>query len=128
MPAWGTNPPIRSTDKSSGSNMMKKVSAIIIGTILLMTTAPAIAAETLTAPPLQTALVEQEVVSTEKAILLERIDEQHQALSKDLRRLHRELAALKAAQDKPGLTEIIGGIGWIIGLFGTAAYVSSRRK
>lgn len=108
--------------------MIKKVSSIIIGALLLVISGSAVAAEPVTALPLQTALVEKEVAPTEGAILLERIDEQHQVLSKDLRRLHRELAALKAAQNKPGLTEIIGGIGWIIGLLGTAAYVSTRRK
>ena len=106
---------------------MKKLSSVII-TILLIAAGSAIATETSTAPPLQTALVEKGVAPEECAKVLERIDEQHQALSKDLRRLHRELAALKADQNKPGLTEIIGGIGWIIGLFGTAAYVSSRKK
>ena len=106
---------------------MKKLSSVII-TILLIAAGSAVATETSTAPPLQTALVEKGAVPADYAIILERIDEQHQALSKDLRRLHRELAALKADQNKPGLTEIIGGIGWIIGLFGTAAYVSSRRK
>jgi len=107
---------------------LKKLSSVIIVTILLITAGSVIAAETSTAPSLQTALVEKGAAPAECAIILERIDEQHQALSKDLRRLHRELAALKADQNKPGLTEIIGGIGWIIGLFGTAAYVSSRRK
>ena len=108
--------------------MIKKVSSIVIGALLLVISGSAVAAESITAPPLQTALVEKEAAPAEAAILIERIDEQHQALSKDLRRLHRELAALKAAQNKPGLTEIIGGIGWIIGLFGTAAYVSTRNK
>ena len=107
---------------------MKKLSSVIIGIILLVTAGSVVAAETTTAPPLQTALVEKDTAPAECAILLERIDEQHQVLSKDLRRLHRELAALKATQNKPGITEIIGGLGWIIGLFGTAAYVSSRKK
>jgi len=28
----------------------------------------------------------------------------------------------------PGITEILGGIGWILGIFGTAALCLSRRK
>ncbi len=107
---------------------MKELSSVIIGALLLVISGSVVAAETTTAPPLQTALVKKDAAPAECAILLERIEEQHQALSKDLRRLHRELAALKATQNKPGITEIIGGLGWIIGLFGTAAYVSSRKK
>lgn len=39
--------------------------------------------------------------------------------------LQKELAALRTRE--PGLTEIIGGIGWMIGLFGIAAYFRRRR-
>ena len=28
----------------------------------------------------------------------------------------------------PGITEILGGIGWILGIFGTAALCISRKK
>ncbi|MBP3437762.1 MAG: hypothetical protein J6K46_00230 [Sutterella sp.] len=39
--------------------------------------------------------------------------------------LQKELAALRKRE--PGLSEIIGGIGWMIGLFGIAAYFRRRR-
>lgn len=35
---------------------------------------------------------------------------------------------LESAQKGPGPTEIVGGIGYIVGLFGIAAFVASRRK
>lgn len=35
---------------------------------------------------------------------------------------------LESAQKGPGPTEIIGGIGYIVGLFGLAAFVAGRRK
>ena len=35
---------------------------------------------------------------------------------------------LESAQKGPGPTEIIGGIGYIVGLFGVAAFLSARRK
>lgn len=35
---------------------------------------------------------------------------------------------LESAQKGPGMTEIIGGIGYIVGLFGVAAFVAGRRK
>ena len=49
-------------------------------------------------------------------------------LAAELRRLHREIAALRADLDKPGLQEVFSGLGYILGLFGVAAFVASRRK
>lgn len=54
--------------------------------------------------------------------------EQNSALTRELRRIQREIAALRADLDKPGFQEVFGGIGYIFGLFGTAAYVASRRR
>lgn len=47
--------------------------------------------------------------------------------------VRRELAPIKAMltdlhQGGPGVTEIVGGIGYIIGLFGIVAYMKSRRS
>ena len=53
---------------------------------------------------------------------------QNKKLSGDLRRIQREIAALRADLDKPGLDDIFSGIGYILGLFGTAAFVASRRR
>jgi hypothetical protein len=35
---------------------------------------------------------------------------------------------LESAEKSPGPTEIIGGIGYIVGLFGVLAFAASRRK
>ncbi|THB64203.1 MAG: hypothetical protein D6E12_15275 [Desulfovibrio sp.] len=49
-----------------------------------------------------------------------------QALSRHLAPIKRDLAAM---QDQgPGVTEIIGGIGWFVGLAGIAAYFRSKRS
>jgi hypothetical protein len=56
------------------------------------------------------------------------IREQNTKLSGDLRRIQREIAALRADLDKPGFTEIVAGVGYILGLFGVAAFVAARRK
>ncbi len=37
-------------------------------------------------------------------------------------------AVLEGTEDGPGLREIIGGIGWIFGLVGVAAYFKSRPR
>ncbi len=72
--------------------------------------------------PAQTPPVES---SHEVAMLLK---EQNSKLSHDLRRIQREIAALRADFDKPGIKDVFAGIGYIFGLFGTAAFVAARRK
>lgn len=49
----------------------------------------------------------------------------HSALEQHLGPIHRQLAA--QAAKGPTLAEIIGGLGWIIGLVGIALYFKSRR-
>jgi nickel transport protein len=56
------------------------------------------------------------------------LKEQNSKLSSDLKRIQREIAALRADLDKPGLKEVFAGIGYIFGIFGVAAFVASRRK
>ncbi len=56
------------------------------------------------------------------------LKEQNSKLSNDLRRIQREIAALRADLDKPGIKDVFAGIGYIFGLFGVAAFVASRRK
>ena len=53
--------------------------------------------------------------------------EQNRTLSRELRRIQREIAALRADLDKPGLQDVFGGLGYIFGIFGTAAFVAGRR-
>jgi nickel transport protein len=56
------------------------------------------------------------------------LKEQNRKLSEDLRRIHREIAALRADLDEPGMKEVFAGIGYIAGLFGVAAFVAARRR
>ena len=56
------------------------------------------------------------------------LKEQNSVLSRDLRRIQREIAALRADLDKPGVKDVFAGIGYIFGLFGAAAFAASRRK
>ena len=56
--------------------------------------------------------------------LLARMEEQQ----RELHRLSREIALLSANQKKPGLTEVLGGLGYIIGLCGLYAWARSRDK
>ncbi len=59
---------------------------------------------------------------------VELLKAQNGKLSGDLRRIQREIAALRADLDKPGLDDIFSGLGYILGLFGVAAFVASRRR
>jgi hypothetical protein len=54
--------------------------------------------------------------------------DQEQKNSREFRQLKRDLAALSQQVAEPGMREIFGGIGYILGLFGVAAYVASRKK
>ncbi len=56
------------------------------------------------------------------------LQEQEKKTSRELGRIKREIAVLSQQLDKPGISEIMGGIGYIIGLFGVAAYIASRKK
>jgi hypothetical protein len=73
------------------------------------------AAEDKTAPP---------VTCGDLAVMITRLEENN---SRDFQMLKRDLASLNQRLDEPGLQEIIGGIGTILGIFGAAAFVASRR-
>lgn len=60
--------------------------------------------------------------------ILTLLKEENSKLSSDLRRIQREIAALRADLDQPGLRDVFAGIGYILGLFGAAAFVAARRK
>ncbi|MEE4243283.1 MAG: hypothetical protein V2I36_17605 [Desulfopila sp.] len=56
------------------------------------------------------------------------LQEQDKKTQRELGRIKREIALLNQQLDKPGISEMLGGIGYIFGLFGLAAYVASRKK
>jgi len=59
---------------------------------------------------------------------LARIVEQAVERAVDARMAPVKRLLLESARQGPGPTEIIGGIGYIVGLFGVAAFLSARRK
>lgn len=73
-------------------------------------------------------LLAQDASEKESAEVVQLLEEQNSKLSRDLRRIQREIAALRADLDKPGMKEVFAGIGYIFGLFGVAAFVAARRK
>jgi nickel transport protein len=69
---------------------------------------------------------ENQEASIQEVISL--LQKQNNKLSVEIRRIHRELAALRADLNKPDVKDIFGGIGYILGLCGVAALVAARRK
>jgi nickel transport protein len=65
-------------------------------------------------------------VSSGEVIALLKV--QNSELANDIRQIHREIAALRADLDEPGMKEVFAGIGYIVGLFGMAAFAAARRR
>ena len=78
------------------------------------------------APPAQMAAAGEQPGDCQA--LVARIDEQNRHLSQELRQIKRELAALNQNLEKPGIKEVMAGIGYILGLFGVVAFVAARRR
>jgi len=62
------------------------------------------------------------------AELVELLTRQEQNTARELHMIKRDIAALNQKLEKPGIKDIVAGIGFILGLFGIAALVASRRK
>ncbi len=60
--------------------------------------------------------------------ILETLQEQQRQMANELRSVKREIAALKAAVSEPDFKDILGGIGYILGIFGIASYLHARRR
>lgn len=60
--------------------------------------------------------------------LLEVLTRQQQETSRELRMIKRDLAALNQKLEKPGIKDIVAGVGFILGLFGIGALITSRRN
>lgn len=74
------------------------------------------------------AVTAQNAVTENQQEIMTLIKEQNNRLNGELRRVQREIAALRADLNKPGLKDVFSGIGYIFGLFGVAAFVASRRR
>lgn len=60
--------------------------------------------------------------------LMAGIEQQNRAMNQELRQIKREIALLNQNLEKPGVREIMAGIGYILGLFGIAAWFAARRQ
>jgi hypothetical protein len=56
------------------------------------------------------------------------LKKQNKKISEELRMIKREIAALRETLSEPGLNEIFGGIGYILGLLGIIFYFQARKR
>ncbi|MEJ5365292.1 MAG: hypothetical protein WHS86_09335 [Desulfosoma sp.] len=95
---------------------------------------PVLAAEPGTAPPKAHEAVasaggaDAEKGTGEAVRILEAIQAQQREMAQELRAVKREIAALKVALNEPDLKDIVGGIGYILGVFGIAFYLHARNR
>ena len=76
---------------------------------------------------IQTMSQDQNVTDTcAEAVAL--LKTQDKKTSQELRKIKREIAALKDALSKPGPEKIFGGIGYIMGFLGIIFYFLARKK
>ena len=98
------------------------VSSILLTIILLMQPVLLVAADN--SQSRQTEPVQQYTCNELGALIIN----QHSQYTQSLHSLKRDMAALHQKIDQPGIQDITAGIGYILGIFGTAAFVASRRK
>jgi nickel transport protein len=79
-------------------------------------------------PVLPAGLSAQDLQEDNSQEVINLLREQNEKLSNEIRRIHREIAALRADLDKPDVKDVFGGIGYILGLCGVGALVAARRK
>ncbi len=60
--------------------------------------------------------------------LIEAIDAQKAAFQREMGQIKRELAAMRQEMTRPGLRDVLAGIGYIFGMAGVALYVHSRKE
>ena len=53
---------------------------------------------------------------------------QNKKISGEFRKIKREIAALREELSKPGLNEVFGGIGYILGFLGIIFYFQARKQ
>jgi len=73
------------------------------------------------------AVIEELNVTDNCAEAVALLKTQNKKISQEFRQVKREIAALKEAISKPGLKEVFGGIGYILGFLGIIFYFQAKR-
>ncbi len=117
---------------SNGKLIRTIPSAVLLALILAMLPClPASAAGTAgaaaEAPGAETMAAAPEPAGDCRAVIRQMTDLDSK-LSRELRVLKRDIAALSQSIEQPGLDEAMAGLGYILGLFGIASFMASRRQ
>lgn len=59
---------------------------------------------------------------------VQQLQQENAGLQRKVLRLESQVAALRDELTSPGATQIVGGIGYIVGLFGVAGWLTARKK
>jgi len=78
--------------------------------------------------PLERSAVTPDERQDSCSALMAKLEEQNLQLSRELRLIKRDIAALNQNLEKPGIQEVMAGFGYILGLFGVAAFCTARRQ
>ncbi len=58
----------------------------------------------------------------------QQLQQENAALQRRVRRLESQVAAQREELNSPGATQIIAGIGYIVGIFGIIGWLAARKK
>lgn len=102
------------------------VMALVMSIVVMAFSSPPMAEEK--TPSLDQATAVGAASSSQCQDIIRLLSEQDQKNSGEFRQIKRDISALTQKVAEPGISEILGGVGYIFGLFGVAAYVASRKR
>ena len=59
---------------------------------------------------------------------LAQLQQENSRLQRQVRRLEAQVEAMREELNAPDATQVIGGIGYIVGIFGVAGWIAARKK
>lgn len=111
---------------TTGERSCAAIPLVLMMTFALACAAPARAETANAALPVVDAI--EGTVAGDCRALAAHLEEQNRKLGQELRQIKREIAVLNQNLERPGIREIMAGIGYILGLFGMAAFFAARRR
>jgi len=59
---------------------------------------------------------------------ISQLQQENRQLQRQVRRLEVQVEALREELNAPNASQVIGGIGYIVGIFGVAGWIAARKK
>jgi len=73
-------------------------------------------------------LLASPVMGQTAAVTDSSLQQENQQLQRQVRRLEAQVAAMREEMNQPHASQVIGGIGYIVGVFGGVAWYAAARK